>query len=48
MNYNTRISVEPGLQNTYQVFNLNADEVNKHINVEVIIDGDQYVESDIP
>lgn len=48
MNYNTRISVEPGLQNTYQVFNLNAGEVNKHINVEVIIDGDQYVESDIP
>ena len=48
MNYNTRISVEPGLQNTYQVFNLNADQVNKHINVEVIIDGDQYVESDTP
>lgn len=48
MNYNTRISVEPGLQNTYQVFNLNAGEVNKHINVEVIIDGDQYVESDTP
>lgn len=48
MNYNTKISIKPGLQDTYQVFNLDADQVNKYINVEVIIDGDQYVESDIP
>lgn len=48
MKYNTRISIEPGLQDTYQVFNLDAYYVNKNIKVEVIIDGDQYVESDIP
>lgn len=48
MKYNTRISIEPGLQDTYQVFNLDAEHINKNIKVEVIIDGDQYVESDIP
>ena len=48
MNYNTKISVEPGLQNTYQVFNLNASQVNNHINIEVIVDGDQYIENDTP
>lgn len=48
MNYNTKISIKPGLQDTYQVFNLDADQVNKNIKIEVIVDGDQYVESDIP
>ena len=48
MKYNTRISIEPGLQDTYQVFNLDIDHIAKNIKVEVIIDGDQYVENDIP
>jgi hypothetical protein len=48
MNYNTRISIEPGLQDTYQVFNLDAEYVYNNVKVEVIIDGDQYVENDTP
>ena len=45
---NTRISIEPGLQDTYQVFNLDAEKINDNINIKIIIDGDQYVENDIP
>lgn len=45
---NTRISIEPGLQDTYQVFNLNAKKINDNINIKIIIDGDQYVENDTP
>lgn len=48
MNYNTKISIKPGLQDTYQVFNLDAKEVGKNIKIEVIVDGDQYVENDTP
>lgn len=48
MNYNTKISIKPGLQDTYQVFNLDAKEVDKNIKIEVIVDGDQYVENDTP
>ena len=46
MNYNTRISIKPGLQDTYQVFNLDASKVDENIKIEVIVDGDQYVEND--
>ena len=48
MNYNTKISIKPGLQDTYQVFNLDAEQVDKNIKIEVIVDGDQYVENDTP
>ena len=48
MNYNTKISIKPGLQDTYQVFNLDAEYVDKNIKIEVIVDGDQYVENDTP
>ena len=48
MKYNTRISIKPGLQDTYQVFNLDAEQVNGNIKIEVIVDGDQYVENDTP
>ena len=48
MNYNTKISIKPGLQDTYQVFNLDASKVDKNIKIEVIVDGDQYVENDTP
>ena len=48
MKYNTRISIKPGLQDTYQVFNLDASKVNENIKIEVIVDGDQYVENDTP
>ena len=48
MKYNTRISIKPGLQDTYQVFNLDAEQVDKNIKIEVIVDGDQYVENDTP
>lgn len=48
MNYNTKISIKPGLQDTYQVFNLDASKVNENIKIEVIVDGDQYVENDTP
>ena len=48
MKYNTRISIEPGLQDTYQVFNLNASQIYDKVKVEVIIDGDQYIENDTP
>ena len=48
MKYNTRISIKPGLQDTYQVFNLDAEQVNENIKIEVIVDGDQYVENDTP
>ena len=48
MNYNTKISIKPGLQDTYQVFNLDAKQVDKNIKIEVIVDGDQYVENDTP
>ena len=48
MNYNTKISIKPGLQDTYQVFNLNAKQVDKNIKIEVIVDGDQYVENNTP
>ena len=48
MKYNTRISIKPGLQDTYQVFNLDASKVNKNIKIEVIVDGDQYIENDTP
>lgn len=48
MNYNTKISIKPGLQDTYQVFNLDAGQVDKSIKIEVIVDGDQYVENDTP
>ncbi len=48
MNYNTKISIKPGLQDTYQVFNLDASKVDENIKIEVIVDGDQYVENDTP
>ena len=48
MNYNTKISIKPGLQDTYQVFNLDAEQVDKNIKIEVIVDGDQYVENNTP
>ena len=48
MNYNTKISIKPGLQDTYQVFNLDAEFVDKNIKIEVIVDGDQYIENDTP
>lgn len=48
MNYNTKISIKPGLQDTYQVFNLDASKVNENIKIEVIVDGDQYIENDTP
>ena len=48
MKYNTKISIEPGLQDTYQVFNLNASQIYDKVKVEVIVDGDQYVENDTP
>lgn len=48
MNYNTKISIKPGLQDTYQVFNLDAKQVDKYIKIEVIVDGDQYIENDTP
>ena len=48
MNYNTKISIKPGLQDTYQVFNLDAEQVDKNIKIEVIVDGDQYIENDTP
>lgn len=48
MNYNTKISIKPGLQDTYQVFNLDASKVDENIKIEVIVDGDQYIENDTP
>lgn len=48
MNYNTKISIKPGLQDTYQVFNLDASKVDGNIKIEIIVDGDQYVENDTP
>lgn len=48
MNYNTKISIKPGLQDTYQVFNLDASKVDANIKIEVIVDGDQYIENDTP
>lgn len=48
MNYNTKISIKPGLQDTYQVFNLDASKVDANIKIEVIIDGDQYIENGTP
>ena len=46
MKYNTKISIQPGLQDTFGVFNLDADFAFSNIKVDIIIDGDQYVESD--
>ena len=47
MKYNTKISIQPGLQDTFGVFNLDAEFAFNNIRVDVIIDGDQYVESDV-
>lgn len=43
--YNTRISIQVGLLNTYNIFQLDAARADD-INIEVITSGNQYVEDD--
>jgi hypothetical protein len=46
---NLKATIQAGLQKDYNgVFNLNAAEISTALTVDVVIDGDHYVESGNP